>query len=138
MCKDKSICSAVCRASRYFKSDDGEPVPIIGAPNTIMETVCGDMGIPFIQEIISDLEYDADGNCKIPRAHEPQDLGALQTRLSRALRTGEIECKETGGFVDLKLSAEPLSLCIHSDTPGATEVAAATREVVNEFNRELS
>ncbi|KAJ4232315.1 hypothetical protein NW759_002703 [Fusarium solani] len=136
MCKDKSICEAVCRASIQFTDSAGLPVPMIGAPNTIMESTCAEMGIPFVQEIIGDLEYNKHGDCIISRSHERPDLAALRSRLGYALRTGAIECKETDGFVDLKLSAAPLSLCIHSDTPGASEVAAATREVVNAFNEE--
>ncbi|KAL1868416.1 hypothetical protein VTK73DRAFT_3710 [Phialemonium thermophilum] len=139
MCKDLEICRAVCRAAKNFRTPEGVPVPMIGAPNTIMETTCAEMGIPFIQEIIGDLEYDAEGNCKIPRTHDEVDLAGLRKRLTHALHTGEIECKETDGFVDLKLShVAPLSLCVHSDTPGAVEVAAATRRVVDEFNKEMA
>lgn len=143
MCKDEVICEAVCRAARHFTSPDGTPVPMIGAPNTLMETTCAAMGIPFVQEVIADLEYDERGNCIISRTHEALDLGALRTRLARALRSGLMECRAAAGdgqlrrITDLKLSGAPLSLCIHSDTPGATEVAGVTREVVDEFNREF-
>ncbi len=135
MCKDESICEAVCRAAKHFTSADGTPVPMIGAAGTFMETTCAAMGIPFVQEIIADLEYDANGDCIISRTHDAVDLGALRTRLRDALQTGEIECKGSKNQrVDLKLGAAPLSLCIHSDTPGAVEVADAVQRVVREFN----
>ncbi|OAQ71709.1 lactam utilization protein lamB [Purpureocillium lilacinum] len=136
MCKDKPICEAVCRAARHFTAADGTPVPMIGASGTFMESVCAEMGIPFVQEVIADLEYDENGDCIISRTHDAVDLQALRVRLAGALRTGTIESKEKKEMVDLKLGAAPLSLCIHSDTPGATEVAAATRQAVDEFNKE--
>ncbi|KAK3180512.1 hypothetical protein K4F52_008103 [Lecanicillium sp. MT-2017a] len=98
-------------------------------------------GIPLshVSEIIADLEYNEDGDCIISRTHEAANLSALRQRLGDALRSGKIACKGKGGqLVDLKLSDAALSLCIHSDTPGATEVAAVVREVVDEFNNEFS
>ncbi|OAA77155.1 lactam utilization protein lamB [Akanthomyces lecanii RCEF 1005] len=135
MCKDKTICEAVCRAAKHFTSADGTPVPMIGAASTLMETTCAAMGIPFVQEIIADLEYDANGDCIISRTHDAVDVGALRTRLGNALQTGRIACREgESQSVDLKLGGAPLSLCIHSDTPGAVEVADAVKRVVREFN----
>ncbi|KAM3488037.1 hypothetical protein MY3957_008654 [Beauveria namnaoensis] len=138
MCKDKTVCEAVCRAAKHFTSPDGTtPVPMIGAAGTLMETTCAAMGIPFVQEIIADLEYDEHGDCIISRTHDAVDLDALRTRVREALQTGRIACKDGGKRrVDLKLGAAPLSLCIHSDTPGAVEVAVEVRRVVEEFNRQ--
>ncbi|KAM3460960.1 hypothetical protein BB8028_0003g00230 [Beauveria bassiana] len=138
MCKDKTVCEAVCRAAKHFTSPDGTtPVPMIGAAGTLMETTCAAMGIPFVQEIIADLEYDEHGDCIISRTHDAVDLDALRTRVREALQTGRIACKEGGKRrVDLKLGAAPLSLCIHSDTPGAVEVAVEVSRIVEEFNRQ--
>ncbi|KAM3497563.1 hypothetical protein MY10362_009091 [Beauveria mimosiformis] len=138
MCKDKTVCEAVCRAAKHFTSPDGTtPVPMIGAAGTLMETTCAAMGIPFVQEIIADLEYDEHGDCIISRTHDAVDLDDLRTRLREALQTGRIACKDGGKRrVDLKLGAAPLSLCIHSDTPGAVEVAVEVNRVVGEFNRQ--
>ncbi|PMB67611.1 Lactam utilization protein lamB [Beauveria bassiana] len=138
MCKDKMVCEAVCRAAKHFTSSDGTtPVPMIGAAGTLMETTCAAMGIPFVQEIIADLEYDEHGDCIISRTHDAVDLDALRTRVREALQTGRIACKNGGKRrVDLKLGAAPLSLCIHSDTPGAVEVAVEVSRVVGELNRQ--
>ena len=136
MCKDKVICEAVCRAAKHFTSEDGVPVPMIGAANTLMETTCAAMGIPFIQEVIADLEYDENGDCIISRTHDAPDLDALSGRLRDALRTGDMPSSGDGKLVPLKLSNAPLSLCIHSDTPGANEVGKVVRQVVDEFNGE--
>lgn len=136
MCKDQEICSAVCRASKNFKQEGTDtPIVMIGAPSTIMESTCAEMGIPFIQEYVCDLEYDKDGNCLIPRTHDPLDLEAYRPRLMNALKTGFVESRDGKAAVNLKLSDAKLSLCIHSDTPSAELIAAATREVVDEFNR---
>lgn len=138
MCKDKTICEAVCRASKNFTTPEGSPVPMIGAANTFMETTCAAMGIPFIQEIIADLEYDENGDCIISRTHEAVDLVALRERLTHVLRNGTVPVRgRADQLVDLKLTKAPLSLCIHSDTPGAVGIARATREVVDEFNKSV-
>ncbi|XWW94589.1 hypothetical protein V2A60_002534 [Cordyceps javanica] len=137
MCKDKVICEAVCAASKRFQSADGAPIPMIGASGTFMETTCNDMGIPFVQEIIADLEYDQDGACIISRTHDAPDLCALARRVDGVLRSGKIPCEGAGErLVDLGLGSAPLSLCIHSDTPGAAQVADVVRQVVNKFNKE--
>lgn len=110
---------------------------MIGAPNTIMESTCAEMGIPFIQEYVCDLEYDKNGNCLIPRTHEALDLVGFRPRLMNTLKTGLMESKDGKDLVDLKLSSAKLSLCIHSDTPSAELIAAMTKEVVDEFNRSI-
>ncbi|KAM4056608.1 lamB/YcsF family protein [Hirsutella rhossiliensis] len=142
MAKDKAICEAVCHAVRHFTTHDGAPVPLIGASNTLMETTAADLGIPFVQEVIADLEYDENGDCIIPRTHDAVDPEAVRVRLAHALRSGTIEGRDTKEgkhkkhVVDLKLSSAPLSLCVHSDTPGAAQVAGVTRDVVDDFNEE--
>ncbi|KAK2750124.1 hypothetical protein FQN57_004619 [Myotisia sp. PD_48] len=138
MCKDKSICEAVCRASALFLQKGTKiPIPMIGAPNTIMESTCEEMGIPFIQEYVCDIEYDKDGNAIITRTHEPLDLDSFRPRLMNALKSGFVASKDGNDSVDLKLSSAPLSLCIHSDTPASDLVAKATREVVDQFNHDF-
>lgn len=137
MCKDKDICEAVCRACNHFKSANGKPLPIIGAANTFMESVCEEFGIPFIQEYIVDLEYDEDGNIIITREHDAVDLGALSPRVAQILRYGTIQAKDTSSLVDVNFSDAQLSLCVHSDTPGAVEIAAITRKEVDAFNNQV-
>lgn len=136
MCKNRGICEAVCRACKHFTSADGKPVPIIGAANTLMETVCAEMNIPFIQEFIADLEYDPDGNCIITRTHDSPDVEGVHTRLHQLLRSGTVPSKDGAHTIDLKLTSSPLSLCVHSDTPNAVDVVAVTREAVDIFNKE--
>lgn len=94
------------------------------------------MSIPFIQEFIADLEYDENGNCIITRTHEAVDVSSMGARLARTLRSGSVPSKGSGKGVDLKFTAAPLSICVHSDTPGSTDIAAKIRSVVDEFNRE--
>ncbi len=138
MCKDKAICEAVCRAAKHFTSPDGSPVPIIGAANTFMESTCTAMGIPFMQEVIADLDYDENGDCVISRTHEAVDLYALKVKVREVLQSGKVLCRSKPGLlVDLKLSSAPLSLCIHSDTPKAAEVAGTVQSAVREFNQQL-
>ncbi|KAM3547628.1 hypothetical protein ARSEF4850_009902 [Beauveria asiatica] len=111
MCKDKTVCEAVCRAAKHFTSPNGTtPVPIIGAAGTLMETTCAAMGIPFVQEIIADLEYDEHGDYIISQTHDAVDLDNLRTRVRETLQTGRIACKDgRKRRVDLKLQCPPKS-----------------------------
>ena len=41
----------------------------------------------------------------------------------------------TGEEVDLPLGDHDISLCCHSDSPGAVEIVTAARRMVDEFNQ---
>jgi UPF0271 protein len=113
------IADAICDVAALFG------VPVLGLAGSEQERQCARRGIPFVAEFYVDLEYDDDGRLVITRKHHAVEPGAAAKRALRALDEGVV--RGTGGR-DVPVRAE--SLCVHSDTPGALEVAKAVHAAV--------
>lgn len=127
MCKDEKVSDAVCRAIAPFN------VHLYGASGTFMESSANKLNIPFVQEVVPDVDYDDNGDCIITRTHEPLNLKEYVQKLQTLMSTGKMLSKN-GKEIDMNLCSFPFSLCIHSDTPGASDIAKVTREEVDKFN----
>ena len=103
-------------------------VPVSALANTVMTSVFENRGLPFFCEFVSDLEYDDNGNVIITVSHDPVPPHIAARRALRAVTEGLT--KSVNGK-DVKVAAE--SICLHSDTPGALEVAKAVREALASF-----
>jgi 5-oxoprolinase (ATP-hydrolysing) subunit A len=112
--KEERIATAVCDAVKPFG------VPLIGLTGTQHERACLARGVPFVSEFYIDLDYSPAGDLIITREHGARDPGAAADRALRAVEEGRV--KATDGS-ELVVKAE--SLCLHSDTPNALEVARA-------------
>jgi UPF0271 protein len=117
--RDANIAHAVCDAAEVFG------VPLYGMANTLHEQVYAERGIPFVGEFYCDLDYDGQGKLIITREHHAWDPGAAAERTLRAVR--EQVVRSTDGN-DIPMRFE--SICVHSDTPGAVEVAKTIYETV--------
>lgn len=115
----EDIAHAVCDAADVFE------VPIYGMTGTLHETVYPARGHAFVAEYYADLDYGDDGKLIITREHHAVDPAEAAARCLRALREGVT--RSIGG-VDIQMRAD--SICVHSDTPNASAVAAAVREAV--------
>ena len=115
----EEIAHAVCDAADVFK------VPLFGMKNTLHETIYPARGHRFVAEYYADLDYADDGKLLITREHPPADAARAAARCVRAIREG---VTETVGGKDIPVGAD--SICVHSDTPNAVEVATAVREAV--------
>ena len=93
--------------------------------NTLHEEIYGKRGIGFVPEFYVDLDYDGDGGLIITREHVAWDPGEAAARTLRAVTDGVVRSVDGN---DVPMRAE--SLCVHSDTPGAVEVAKAVYETV--------
>ena len=100
-------------------------VPVFGIAGTAHQTVAEREGVEFVGELYVDLDYDDNGGLIILRQPHATDPAAAAERTRRALETGTIL---SAGGVELPMSFG--SVCVHSDTPNATEVAAAVRAVL--------
>lgn len=101
-------------------------VPFFGLADTAHERVCAELGVPFVAELYVDLNYDAAGGLIIQRRPEMTDPAAAAERVERAL-TGRPVLAVDGTELDLRFQ----SICIHSDAPNSTDVAAAVHAVRN-------
>lgn len=110
---------AVCDAADVFK------VPLYGIVGTMHEKVYGERGHKLVSEFYADLDYSDEGATIITREHEAVDPALAASRCLRAIKEGRatsINGKE------LKVRAD--SICVHSDTPNAVDIATAVREAV--------
>lgn len=118
--RDETLMHAVCDVAEQYG------VGVFGMVGTAHERVAQERGVPFVGEVYVDLGYRADGSLIIvrrPRA-TPVDLATERARL--AVTEGAV-IADTGERIPVQFD----SICVHSDTPNATDVARAVRVVVD-------
>jgi UPF0271 protein len=103
-------------------------VPLYGMAGTAHERVATKRGVEFVAEFYVDLGYRADGSLIIARRPHatPPEVATERARL--ALAEG-VAIADTGERVPMRLD----SICVHSDTPNALDVATAIRQVLASF-----
>ncbi len=121
--RDEAVANAVADAALVFK------VPVLGMAGTLQEKIYRARGLEFIPEFYADLDYNDAGGLIITRAHDAKDPAEAAARCRRAVAEGRTT---SVGGVDLPVGAE--TICVHSDTPNATDIAAAVRAVVPRAN----
>ena len=120
--RQEKVAHAVCDAADVFG------VPLFGMAGTLHEKVYADRGHRFVSEFYADLDYDGNGGLIITREHHAVDPRMAAERCVRAVETGKV--KSTAGN-DVPVRAD--SVCVHSDTPNATDIAKAVREALAPF-----
>ena len=107
--RDRAIASAIAAGVRRWN----EAVPLVGLAGSVMLEVWRDAGFRVLAEAFADRAYEPDGTLRSRRLP-----GALITdpdqAAEQALRIAR------GGMAQ--------TICIHSDTPQAVEIARAVRE----------
>lgn len=116
------IAHAIADAAGVYK------VPVLGMAGTLHEKIYTERGVGFQAEFFADLDYADDGRLMITREHEAIDPAAAATRVVKAVRDGKIPSMNGK---PLPVRAE--TICVHSDTPNAVEVAKAVRQAVGEL-----
>ena len=117
--RDASLMESVCDVAETYG------VGVYGMAGTPHEEVARRRGIPFTAELYVDLAYRADGSLIIVRRPHatPPEVASERARL--ALEEGLIKA-DTGETFPVTLD----SICVHSDTPNAVDVAMAVRALV--------
>jgi UPF0271 protein len=114
--RNEEMAHAVCDAADVFKA------PILGMVGTLHETVYAARGHRFIAEFYSDLDYADEGGVIITREHPVVDAEAAAASCVRAIVEGKVN--SVSGR-EIRVGAE--TICVHSDTPNAVEIAKAVR-----------
>jgi len=117
--RDEKVAHAICDAAETYG------VALMGMAGTLHEKIYRERGLPFLAEFYVDLEYDKNGGLIITREHEAVDPERAVERTLRALKEGKV--RSTDG-VDIPMRAD--CVCVHSDTPGAVELARAVHEAL--------
>lgn len=120
LASDEELMAAAASVAKRFD------VPFFGLAGTAHERVCAQAGVEFVAELYVDLNYDGDGGLIIQRRPAPTDPDAAAERVGRAL-SGQPVLAVDGTALDIAFD----SICVHSDAPNATEVAAAVRRVLD-------
>lgn len=97
---------------------------LVGAPNSAIDTAAQAAGLRFLAEGFADRSYEPDGALTprgLPGAVIAEGAEVLAQALSFA-QTGTVSVRG-GGALRLPIQ----TLCLHSDTPGAADLAAAIR-----------
>jgi UPF0271 protein len=118
--RDRTVAEAVADAALVFE------VPVMGMAGTLHEAVYTKRGLEFWAEYYADLDYDDDGGLIITRKHVAYDPAVAAQRVARVLREG-VAVSASGR--DIPMRAD--TVCVHSDTPGAAELAKAVAEVLD-------
>jgi 5-oxoprolinase (ATP-hydrolysing) subunit A len=118
--REREAAEAVADAAEVFG------VPVMGMAGTMHETVYVERGLEFWAEYYADLDYDDEGGLIITRTHVAYDPATAAERVVRVLRDG---VAESASGREIPMRAD--TVCVHSDTPGAAELAAAVKEVLD-------
>jgi UPF0271 protein len=117
--RDEQVAHAVADAAQSFG------VPVLGMAGTLHESVYTERGLGFLAEYYADLDYDDDGGLLITRKHVAYDPAQAARRVARVVREG---IATSAGGKDFPMRAD--CVCVHSDTPGAAELARAVAETL--------
>ena len=117
--RDEAVAHAICDAADIFKT------PIMGMIGTQHEIVYTARGHILIAEFYADLEYRGDGSLIITAEHKPVDPAQAAWRCLRAIAEGKTASVNGS---DAPVRAD--SICVHSDTPNAVEVARTVRDAL--------
>lgn len=120
--RDETVANAIADAAAPFG------VPLYGMANTLHEQVWTSRGLEFVAEYFTDLDYGDDGSLIITRQHVAHDPEQSAERAVRAVTEGKAR---TVSGSDIPMRAE--SVCVHSDTPGAVEIAAAVHAALKPY-----
>lgn len=104
-------------------------VPVIAYSDCCMSEIFARRGISFSCEFYADLDYDDDGRQIITREHHAVAPDAAAERVRRAVQTS---MTTSVNGKDVAVVAQ--SICVHSDTPGAIDVARAVYEVLESID----
>lgn len=117
--KREEVAQAVADAAAVYG------VPVVGMGGTLHEEVYRARGLTFVSEYYADLDYDPSGRLIITRAHEARDPVEAARRAVRVMTEHKATAIDGSDF---DMRAE--TVCIHSDTPNAVELARTLNEAL--------
>ncbi len=128
--KDLPTARAIARAVTRFDSN----LILVGLANSFLIDAAREYGIAFAREGFIDRAYASDGTL-VPRTEAgsvlPSPARAVQVAM-QLVREGTVRTVD-GKFLALELD----TFCIHGDTPGAAQIAAAVFEALRVEGVEL-
>ena len=105
-----------------------EDLQVYTIPGSAMDDAATRLGLQVVPELFADRGYHADGSVKMfdwTLAEAGGTAAAMGQRVLRALQQGTVAALGGG---EARVEAE--TVCVHSDTPGAPEIARAIRQAL--------
>ncbi|MBF6185683.1 MULTISPECIES: 5-oxoprolinase subunit PxpA [Nocardia] len=118
--RDPELAEAIATVAAEYE------VPIFGIADSEHEKAAQNLGVPFVAEFYVDLGYRADGSLIVARRPHATPVAEATERARKALVDG-IATAVTGEEFAMRVD----SICVHSDTPNAVEIAQAVRDVLS-------
>ena len=115
----EDIAHAVCDVADIYG------VPLFGMTGTLHERIYAERGHHFVPEYYCDLDYAPGGALIVTREHDAKDAALMAERCARAVRDG-VGTANDGSFFPTRVE----TICVHSDTPNAIEIARAVRAAI--------
>jgi UPF0271 protein len=120
--KEEAIADGIADAALMFG------LPVIAYSDCAMSDVFTRRSVPFSCEFYADLDYDDNGRQIITKEHHAVDPRVVAEKVRRAVIEG-VTASTSGK--DVKVTAQ--SICVHSDTPGALDVAKAVHAAIRDY-----
>lgn len=127
---DPELAAAIARAVRL--SDPS--LVLVARAGSAQVGVARALGVRVAQEAFADRGYDARGRL-LPRGAAGALIGDAAEAAQRALGLARAGTVASADGTELRL--RPVTLCIHSDTPGASALATAVRAALLAAGTEL-
>ncbi|HTN97703.1 MAG TPA: 5-oxoprolinase subunit PxpA [Nordella sp.] len=120
--RDEAIADGIAEAALRFG------LPVIAYSDCAMSEVFTRRGVPFSCEFYADLDYDDNGRQIITKEHDPVAADHVAAKVLRAVKEGRT--RSINGR-DVPVVAQ--SICVHSDTPNAVEIAKAVHSALKDY-----
>jgi len=117
--RNAEVAHAVADAAELFN------VPVMGMQGTLHEQIYTERGLAFWAEYYTDLEYDDDGALILTRVHTAVDPVRAAENCIRVLQEGRAP-SASGKMLPMRADC----ICVHSDTPGAVELARVVHDAL--------
>ncbi|KAF8836853.1 lamb YcsF family protein [Paxillus ammoniavirescens] len=130
------LARAAVGVTKVFKASAAQPegVAFMGLAGTAHQQAAEEMDVPFIAEWFADLDYSDEGKLLITKKHDPVPLEVVRQRVQNLL--GLHKVTTVGGkLLPIGHNVSDVSICCHSDTPGAVKIAQAVKALVDESNK---
>ena len=117
--REEHVAEAVADVAEIFD------VNVMGMSGTLHEEVYTRRGVGFLPEFFADLDYSDEGALIITREHDAVDPDVAAARSLQAAQDGTLT-SINGTTIPVRVE----TICVHSDTPNAADVAAKIRQAL--------
>ncbi|MFI9630844.1 5-oxoprolinase subunit PxpA [Streptomyces sp. NPDC052042] len=121
--RDEEFATALVEALDVADSE----LPVLAMAGSVLDRVARRHGHPVVCEFYGDRHYGDDGQIVFTRDVGSLEPDAVAAKVVQACREGTVETV-TGSTVPIEFD----SICLHSDTRGASRLVAATRAALED------